>query len=356
MILKQLSAFFTLEGYTPATTNNDDFMIFLKQETGHVTVLLASYVRAGTPYDEGRFTILRNSAANTLREKNSSEMHLFSVVFADEPQVALAATANDRFSWVVDVKNRALLISPGKAEDFYGLKGQLTAFLQDPDKARLLLEDMQKSLEQVAQATQKKEMARTKTMVPWVTIVIIALNLLMGLLSIVFGESFVNALDLDPVAVFEHHQWYRIFTYMYLHADVSHYLNNMVMLYVQGNLLEVPMGRWRYALIYHILGMLAGLGSLAFKVYSGSLIPSIGASGAIMGLTGVLIFVSLRNLQNIRRGLVSRIIILMLGVFYSVYQGFYTPGVDNAAHIAGIFAGIITGFIWDLVIRRRVQK
>ena len=353
---EQLSSFLVLEGFTPVSTNLDDFLIFLKKETGHITVLFVLSLGSEDAFDEERYVNLRDGAIRMLQNKNLPEMHSLFIVLTASVEKAVRATDGDRNAWILDSERKELVIPSNRAEDFYGLKGQLQFFLQDPGRAETLLSDMQKSVDRVVEAKKKADEKNIRKSIPWVSIGIIVMNLIVGLLCIIFGDFLTDALDLDPVAIFDRNQWWRIFTYMYVHGSVTHYLNNMIMLYVQGNILETPMGRIRYAVLYHIFGMLAGLGSLMFKVYSSSTIPSVGASGAIMGLLGVVMYLSIRNIRSLKTGGINRILLLLLCAFSSIYQGFIVPGVDNAAHIAGMLAGIFAGIVWDIMSRRRVKK
>lgn len=353
---EQLSSFLVLEGFTPVSTNLDDFLIFLKKETGHITALFVLNVRDGEEFNEYRFRQLRDGALELLKSKNLPEIHsLFLTVTNDVPG-AVAATESAPNAWIIHRSAYELVIPPDGAEDFYGMKGQLNAFLKDPGRAEALLDDVRQNLNRVAEAKKKADEAKAKEIIPWVSIVIMVLNLIVGGLCVYFGDSFFSALDLDPVAIFERHQWYRIFTYMYVHGSVSHYLSNMMMLYITGNNLEKPLGRVRFAIIYHILGMLAGLGSLAFKVMINSEVPSVGASGAIMGLMGIIVYITIRNLRFAKGRGINRYLLLIFCVLCSIYQGFMIQGVDNAAHIAGMLAGIFTGFIWEMMLRRRAKK
>ena len=353
---EQLSSFLVLEGFTPVSTNVDDFLIFLKKETGHVTALFVLNVPANDAFTGERFRHLRDSALNLLKIKDFPEIHYLFLAITEDVEGAVSATDSDRNAWILRRSTYELVIPSDRVEDFYGMKGQLLTFLKDPGRADALLEDVRQNLYRVAEAKKKADEAKAKESIPWVSIVLIALNLIVLGICVFFGEPVYAALDLDPKAIFERHQWYRIFTYMYVHSGVSHYLSNMVMLYFNGNFLEKPLGRVRYAILYHILGMLAGLGSLAFKVMMDSDVPSVGASGAIMGLMGIIVYISIRNVRFHQRGGINRIMILIFCVFCSIYQGFMVPGVDNAAHIAGMAAGIFAGLIWELMIRRREKK
>ena len=350
---EQLSAFLALEGFVKVNTNLENFSIYLKKETGHVTAVFSFSVSEGEPLTKERLLSVKDRALNLLGKKDLPEIHYLFLVLSKDAERAVEASAGDAKIWVVDTAAKQLVIPEDRVEDFYGMRRLLNNFLADPERAQNILAQMQEQLKEAVEAKEKELEKKRKEFIPWVSVGIIGLNLLIGILTVFLGESLMGALDLDPVAIFEHHQWYRVFTYMYVHAGVSHIVNNMIMLYMEGNNLELGLGRVRFAILYHIFGMLAGLGSLLYKVYMNSEIPSVGASGAIMGLLGLLLFITLRNLRQMRRGVLERILILALCAGYSIYQGFLTPGVDNAAHIAGMLAGVFTGIVWDIVIRQK---
>lgn len=348
---EKLSSFLLLEGFIPATKDHGDFEIYLKNETGFVTVLMVFLLRSGVRFESSDYNTLKTRALKLLEENHLPEMHSLFLVMTEDVDRALEATKGDRNAWVMDLSANALIIPEDRVEDFYGMKGMFTRFLMNPSGAQEVLNQVRRELDETIEKQRKTEQKKSIQAVPWVSIGIASLCLVTGILSFVLGESFTDALSLDPVAIFERHQWYRLVTYLYVHADLSHYMNNMVMLYLEGTTLENAFGRWKYLALYHLLGMIAGLGSLAFKVYSGTDVPTVGASGAIMALLGVILYLTIRNIRAFRVGAVYRIFIMVLLAFYSVYEGFKTPGVDNAAHVAGMAAGIIAGIAWDLILR-----
>lgn len=146
---------------------------------------------------------------------------------------------------------------------------------------------------------------------------------------------------------------YRLFTYQFLHGGIQHLVNNMLVLYFLGNYVERTLGRLRYLILYFFSGILAGIGSI---VYNGihltgelSLVAfrqaegfpvCIGASGAVFGVVGAMVCLVLVNGEP-KRPDVGR---LLLFVFLSIYNGFVEQGVDNAAHVAGLLAGVVIAF------------
>lgn len=140
-------------------------------------------------------------------------------------------------------------------------------------------------------------------------------------------------------------EWYRLFTHMFLHGDILHLGNNMLILFCLGNALEHYLGKISYVGIYFFSGILAGLGSV---VYNTDNMVSVGASGAVFGIIGAMLWLVLRNKGKLKGFTGPR---MLLFVFMSVYAGFTDRGIDNAAHIAGLIAG----FLLAMVIYRRPE-
>ena len=121
-----LSSFLVLEGYAKASTNREQFDVFLKKETGHVTVLFVLEQTGVRLTKEGVFDY-RRKALEILEKKNLPEIHSLYLILTDRPDEAEAVTFGDYYTWVMDVSNRRLIIPPDRVPDFYGMKGRLEA-------------------------------------------------------------------------------------------------------------------------------------------------------------------------------------------------------------------------------------
>lgn len=134
-------------------------------------------------------------------------------------------------------------------------------------------------------------------------------------------------------------EWYRLITHLFLHGDIMHLGNNMLILFCLGNALEHYLGKLSYAGIYFFSGILAGLGSV---VYNTDNTVSVGASGAVFGVVGAMAWLVVRNKGRLPGFTGPRMLIF---VMMSVYAGFADRGVDNAAHIAGLIAGFLLAIL-----------
>ncbi len=145
-------------------------------------------------------------------------------------------------------------------------------------------------------------------------------------------------------------EYYRLFTAMFLHLNLSHILLNGMALYFFGRDVETLFGSLRFAVIY-VLGGLSG--SLASFVFTDAL--SVGASGAIFAIFGAELVYLYRH-RHLHgpsgRKLFSRLLTFMfldlaLGVLSSSGVGNFR--IDNAGHIGGLVGGVVlTWFVGPL--------
>ena len=140
--------------------------------------------------------------------------------------------------------------------------------------------------------------------------------------------------------VLEDGEYYRLFTSMFLHFGFEHLINNMVTLVLIGWNLEIEIGRFKFLLIYILSGLGGNILSAWYEFRTMDYSISAGASGAIFGIIGALLYVAIRNRGRIGdisgKGLAFMIII-------SLYYGFSSSGVDNLAHIGGLITGFVSG-------------
>ena len=129
-------------------------------------------------------------------------------------------------------------------------------------------------------------------------------------------------------------EYYRLFTCMFLHIGIMHLICNMYSLYVIGKEVEGLFGKWKYLLIYLLSGICGSMLSLAFSYNT----VSAGASGAIFGLLGALLYFGYYYRTYLGAVMRSSIIPVIL---FNLVIGFLSSGIDNAAHIGGLVGGIL---------------
>lgn len=142
--------------------------------------------------------------------------------------------------------------------------------------------------------------------------------------------------------IIEQGQWYRMITSMFLHFGAPHLINNMLVLFVLGQRLEPVAGKVKFLLIYLLGGLGGNLISLFWDMRTGNASLSAGASGAVFAVMGGMIYVIIRH-----RGRVADLSMkqMLLMAAFSLYFGFASGGVDNAAHAGGLLCGFLTAVI-----------
>ena len=138
-------------------------------------------------------------------------------------------------------------------------------------------------------------------------------------------------------------QWWRLITCMFLHFGYGHLLGNMFGLAVYGISLEKSVGHIRFLIVYMVSGLFSGLTSCVVHYITGDYVVSAGASGAIYGLIGLAIALTIRERGRTGSGrMIYRLAIILVFIFYS---NFMSSGVDVYAHIGGLVAGVVLGLI-----------
>lgn len=195
---------------------------------------------------------------------------------------------------------------------------------------------------------------RLKSMenMPIVSILLVIINVIVFVLCTFTGDMLYNRGELSLWGVLEHKQYLRILWSMFLHGSVNHIFNNMVLLFFLGAMIEQEVGHIRYAVFYFLSGIGGNLASLFYKVLTNETVGSIGASGAIFGLDGILLSMVLFSREKMENVTPARVVFMIL---YSLYGGFTGRNIDNAAHIGGLLVGFLAGMIMCLV-QKNIDK
>jgi len=160
--------------------------------------------------------------------------------------------------------------------------------------------------------------------------------------------------SLDSGAVLLGQVW-RLWTYQFLHFGALHILFNMMALFSLGPTSEDVYGPWKTIVVYWATGVGAGLVSMGMRLLSVGhgvfqidphillhrLPATVGASGSIFGLIGVLIGHSIR--RGGAQGAYMRRFLVQWAV-YGLVMGFVI-GADNAAHVGGLATGFLLGLV-----------
>lgn len=176
--------------------------------------------------------------------------------------------------------------------------------------------------------------------IPYVTYAIIGLNILIFILMYIFGNGSNNINTLIKFGALNktlvmNGQYYRLITNTFLHIGVIHLAFNMYALYILGKDIESFYGKTKFILIYLISAL---IGSFVSIIYMSDTSLSAGASGAIFGLMGSLLYFGFNYRTVINNSITNQIIPVII---LNLIIGFTTSGINNYAHIGGLIGGYI---------------
>ena len=174
---------------------------------------------------------------------------------------------------------------------------------------------------------------------PYITYIIMGICFIMFLITGMGNDTGVlikYGANLDVLV--KNGEYYRLLTSMFLPSGLLHLFFNMYALYIIGPQVESFFGKTKYLIIYLLSGISGSLLSVAFNVNT----VSVGASGAIFGLFGALLYFGYNYrgyLGNVIKSQILPVVIINL-IF-----GFISTGVDVAGHIGGLIGGIIVSSV-----------
>ena len=328
IVLKILHYFITEEDYKPVIINGIDNEIWLENMEKDLKLIRINnnYIHNNEQLKMDTFkakTIMRSIKKSTF----SLNMNMLNLLLDTGDSVGIVENKNIetiKVDKISDFKKNKVV-----SEFFPKVKDAVLTDKIDPVEFFKLTEDMnQKTIK-----NEKKLAKIFSPKKPIITYTLIVLNVMIYLLSLVYGD--IDYMFANNRLLVKSGEFYRLFTCMFLHADIWHIGLNMYALYVIGPQVEKYYGRLKYALIYIISGI---LGSLFSGVFMNPDTYSLGASGAIFGLLGSIAYFTYyyrATLQSLLRSPVVPVILMNL------FLGLMIPGVDVIAHIGGLIGGIL---------------
>ncbi len=180
-----------------------------------------------------------------------------------------------------------------------------------------------------------------------ITFILVGINIITFIVLEIMGDTenggfMLHCGAMNPEMILGFGQWYRLFTGTFMHFGIEHLANNMLLLFLLGQIFERAVGHTRYLGIYLGSGLSGSFFSFFFMCLMGKNDIVAGASGAIFGLVGGMVVVVLVN-KGHYNGISTKRILFMVAL--TLYFGFAYAGTDNVGHIAGVLTGVILTFL-----------
>ena len=334
IIMSLVHYFVTEENYTPINVQGANNEIWLENLEGPYKI-----VRINSKYihneEQYKFDIFKmRFVIKQIKKKTLSlKMNVLNICLDLGNAVKL-----DKVDKSIDTVNITSLSDVKKnkslGEIFPKIKTNSFKKTDNLEKIIHITEDINKKTEK--ENSKYEDIFKPKTIV--VTKALIIFNILLYIVTLLYSDNFTKSLILlgaNSRDLVMNGEYYRLITNAFLHGSIVHLLVNMYSLWVVGSQVETFIGRWKFLIIYLLSAFMGSMFSIIFLSNS----ISIGASGAIFGLMGSLLYFGYHYRLYLSNTLTSQLIPIIV---LNLILGFTLPGIDNAAHIGGLIGGYLS--------------
>ena len=328
IVMKLVHYLITEYDYTPIVVNGVKDEIWLESSDGpyRIVRINSNYIHNAEQYD---FDIFKTKSIMKQIKKKTMSFKVTALNIFLDLNSSVKLTEDNR---VTSLKVKSIKDLKGKSfvEIFPDIKEKLIESSEGLD----LIVNVTKDINTKTEAENKvyeKTFAPKKLLITPILIAISVVVYLVGMLGFADKIVFYGAVSAPFVKAGE---IYRLLTGTFIHADIFHIGLNMYALYAIGSQLETYLGRSKFLAIYLLSAI---TGSLMSCIIGGALF-SVGASGAIFGLMGALVYFGYHYRLYLGKALKNQIIPLIL---LNLLMGFMLTGIDNAAHIGGLVGGFL---------------
>lgn len=340
LVMKLLHYFITIKGYNPIILRGVNNEIWLENMEGPYNIIRINtgYIHNNEQFDFDMFKTKR--IMDKIKFKTFSfSLNALSFFLDLGDNVDLKEGKNIDCIKVVneeDVKNSNLVL-----ESFPDLKDKLNYSEEGVELFSKITEDINRK--NMKDMQESEEVFKEKT--PYITYALIIINVLVFISMYIFGHGSEDIRTLysfgalDKVSVVNYHEYYRLITSAFLHIGFLHLICNMYALYILGSEIESYFGKLKYLFIYFISAL---VGSLVSLVFISENTISAGASGAIFGLMGALLYFGYYYRAMLNNAITKQIVPLIL---LNLFIGFISSDINNFAHLGGLFGGLIASMI-----------
>jgi len=342
MILDKINACLAEKGFRRVEVNVKGIYLHYIAIQQEIYIVASLDCPTGTEFTGEQYKNIRKQIYNNFSNQKHEALHLLSIVCTNNVDVMRNLCEDENDQWFIDTINEKLIIYENQSGEFLGLRSEIENILLSTRLKGMAGEEGYHNT-QYQEVYKPSKISFVASYFTKCNTFIIILNVLVFLIVNSNG-SYLDSNYLLKVgalywpAVEQLKEYYRLITYMFLHSGFQHLANNMIVLLIIGDNLERATGKWKYLVIYFASGVIAGIASLSYNMLNDTNAVSVGASGAIFGVVGAMVYIVIVNkgrLENIS----SRQIVMF--VIFSLYGGLTSQGVDNAAHIGGLIAGAV---------------
>lgn len=368
-MIHRIDALLRTENYSFLKVSPEEAGVYYQIENGVVKVIIGIHMHSNFTLTVEKLQVIQHNLRELFLHPQGKvpgceenmviyDVHMLTLLVSSQSNLAKELCAQCNNIWFVNSSLAKILIFENQPGDFYGIYDKLQNTIMDVPRGNAGEQyDMYENDAcngasgntasghyNNASRTHGYHLAIVNTGIVIINVIVFLILSFIG--DVESGSFMVAHGGMYPSQVLEQGEWWRLFTSMFLHFGIAHLANNMVILFFTGDKLELAVGKIRYLIIYIGSGLCGGLLSMYMMTSHNDMAVSAGASGAIFGVIGALLWVVIRNRGRLG-DLTTRGLLIM--IILCLYFGFTSTGVDNWCHVGGL----VGGFLLSLLLYRR---
>lgn len=361
--METINEFFRSVGYNIYMVSADArYFSFVQEENFSVNVICLFDERMCISSLE-QIQGFNENLSEKLNYGRNKDIHVLNIICGNNDYIITHSSVTGGEDWYIDTDRPELVVPPNSPEDFYGIRSMLASFIMQnglnfeaveevSEEAGVNRDSIEKVPARDGVPVSHKAKGNKKVYIPWVTAVIILINVVVYIVQGSYGRFFQGHMwSLANGILSKPAEWYRLLTYSILHFKLDHLMHNLLSMYLVGSLLEKKAGRPLVIAMYFITGIGAGVFSVWYHDLIGELYYANGASGIVFGLEGVLLSYLLMS-----KAMRNKMIFLVALACYGLTFLEPAENIDTAGHVGGLVCGLIAGGIWFIVSSSRKRK
>lgn len=337
IVMKLVHYFVTEENYSPIIVNGTKNEVWLENIDGPYNI-----IRINSNYihneEQLKYDSLKTDSVVKQIKAKTMALRVTTLNILLDVHTNINLNSDNKHINFIKINNaKSIKTNPRLIASFPNIKDKI---IDTKDKLNFIVN----VTKDINEKTEKNNKIYEETFKPKPVIftkVLIALNVIIYLWAVmsisIGGIDVMTKFAINPYYVIEKNEWYRLLTGIFLHSGLIHLFFNSYALHIIGSQMEQYLGKWKFLFVYITSGI---LGSLFSIVITNSW--SVGASGAIFGLLGSLLYFGYHYRLILGNVLKTQIIPIVL---FNLAIGFVLPNIDIAAHFGGLFVGILSTMI-----------
>lgn len=342
IVMKIIHYFVTEENYRPIIVNGVQNEIWLENLENDIPLIR---ININYIHNEEQLIIdmrKANAIRRTIKKKTYSiRMHVLNLLLDVRDDVRLIEDKNIdsiKIDKIGDLKKSELM------------KNFFPSFKDKVDSRKSSVTTMFEMTDELNEKTIKEDKKLAKifkgSKYPKLTYILIAINILMFALSLVNYSWVINTFA-NYYKNLQNGEVWRLLTCTFVHANIIHIFFNMYALYSIGPLVEKYYGKVKFLIIYLGSGILGSLFSAVLSNY-----VSVGASGAIFGLFGAMLYFGYKYRATLDGFLRSSVVPVVLA---NLLLGFIIPNIDVSAHFGGLIGGLLLSYALGVANKEKLK-